>query len=85
MEPSKSPDQRNPKKTAGEFLRIDDIRELQNLLLTVLGRKWWYMGAMSDAEKVGQLIKSLDLKRSAVEIGDEFLQRLPEANATSEI
>ena len=59
--------------------------ELQNLLLTVLGRKWRYIGAMGDAEKVGQLIKSLDLKRSAIEIGDEFLQRLPEANATSEI
>ena len=85
VEPTMEANQRNPKRTAGGFLRIDDIRELQNLLLTLLGRKRQYIGAMTDAEKVGKLIKSLNLERSAVEIGGEFLRRLPEANAISEI
>ena len=85
VEPNIETNQRNPKRTAGGFLRIDNIKELQNLLLTLLGRKRQYIGAMTDAEKVGKLIKSLNLKRSAEEIGDEFLQRLSEANAISEI
>ena len=76
---------RNPERTAGGFLRIDDIKELQNLLLTLPGRKRQYIGATTDAEKVGQLIKSLNLERSVVEIGGEFLRRLPEANAILEI
>ena len=85
VEPTMETSQRNPKRTAGGFLRIDNIKELQNLLLTLLGCKRQYIGAMTDAEKIGQLIKSLNLERSAVEIGGEFLRRLPEANAILEI
>lgn len=84
--PKKSPSKRNPKTTAGSgFLRIDEISELQDLLVLLLGKQWQYMGAMTSAERIGKIIKSLDLNRSAAEIGNEFLLRLPEANATSQV
>ena len=85
VEPSKSPDIRNPKQTDGGFLRIDAMQELQDLLVSLLGRRWRHIGAMTDAEKIGRLIQSLDLNRSATAIGDEFLRRLPEASAASDI
>ena len=85
VEPFKSPDRRNPKQTDGGFLRIDAMQELQDLLVSLLNHEWRYMGAMTDAGKIGRLIQSLDLNRSASEVGDEFLRRLPEANAASEI
>ena len=58
---------------------------MQNLLLTLLGCKGQYINAMTDVGKVENLIKSLDLERSATEIGREFLRQLPEANSISEI
>ena len=86
VEPSKSPESRNPKNSAGAgFLRIDEIQELQELLVSLLSRRWRYMGEMTDSGRIGQLIQSLDLHRSAEEVGEEFLRRLPEASAASAI
>lgn len=76
----------NPKRMEIDFLRIGNIiKELRNLILTLLKCKRQHIGAVTDAEKVGRLIRSLDLERSVTEIGGEFLRRLPEANSISEI
>ena len=75
---------RNPKSTPG-FLRIDEVKELQQLLKTLLTKKWLYTSAMVEAEKVGRLIKSLDMDGTPEQIGQDFLRRLPEASISSEI
>ncbi len=79
VEPKESPGKRNPKSTGG-FLRIDDIEELQKLLATLISKQWHYMSAMVEAGKIGNLIKSLDLKDDPEKIGQKFLQRLSEAS-----
>ncbi|GEM_PF-421245 len=84
VEPKKSPDKRNPKQTIG-FLRLDNIAELQGLLTTALTTQWQYIGAMVEAKKIGEMIKSLDLSQSPDQIGYEFLRRLPEASALSKL
>lgn len=84
VEPTRSSARRNPKQTTG-FLRIDNIRELQELLETILTTKWQYIGAMVEAKKIGEIIKKLDLSRSAEEIGYEFLSQLPSASTLSEL
>ena len=75
---------RNPKSTPG-FLRIDEVKELQQLLKTLLTKQWLYTSAMVEAEKVGTLIKTLDLNRTPEQVGQEFLRRLPEASISSDI
>ena len=86
VQPNKSPDERNPKTTnTGGFLRIDSFGELQELLLSLLGQRWRYIGTMTDSQHIGRLIRSLNLSRSDQDIGDEFLQRLPAANTASRI
>ena len=75
---------RNPKRTTG-FLRIDGTEELQKLLKTLLTRQSYYMSAMVEADKIGCLVKSLDLNGTAEQIGQEFLRRLPEASISSDI
>jgi hypothetical protein len=80
VEPNRSPGKRNPKQTAG-FLRIDSVSELQELLSTVLTSEWQYVGAMVEAKRIGEIIKSLDLSRAPEQIGYEFVRRLPEATA----
>ena len=75
---------RNPKSTPG-FLRIDEVKELQQLLKTLLTKKWLYTSAMVEAKKVGMLIKSLDLDKTPEQVGQEFLRRLPEASVSPEI
>ena len=84
VKPKESPGKRNPKHTTG-FLRIDEVKELQLLLKTLLTQKWLYTSAMADAAKVGLLIKSLDMDGTPEQIGQEFLRRLPEASISSEI
>ena len=84
VKPQESVGKRNPKTTTG-FLRIDKIEELQKLLLALLTSQGRYMSAMVEVEKIGQLIKSLDLNGSPEKIGQEFLQRLPEASISTEI
>lgn len=81
VKPKEYPGKRNPKHTAG-FLRIDEVKELQQLLKALLTKKWLYTSAMVDAEKVGLLIKSLDLSGTSEKIGQEFLRRLPEASVS---
>lgn len=71
--------ERNPKHTLG-FQRLDDTRELEQLLLNMLTRNWRYMGAMVEAEQIGQVIKSLDLSKTPEEIGEAFLQRMASPN-----
>ena len=46
---------------------------------------WQYIGAMVEAKKIGALIKSLDLSQTPEQVGYEFLKRLPEASALSEL
>jgi len=84
VEPTRSLTKRNPKQTTG-FLRIDTVAELQELLTTALTTDWQYIGAMVEAKKIGALIKSLDLSRTPEQVGYEFLKRLPEASALSEL
>ena len=84
VEPGRSTARRNPKQTAG-FLRIDRIPELQELLIRILTTEWKYVGAMVEARKIGELIKSLDLSRAPEDIGSDFLRRLPEATALSQL
>ena len=84
VQPKDSPNKRNPKRTPG-FLRIDRVEELHNLLETLLGRQWHYMSAMVDVQKIGYLIKSLELNCTPEEIGYQFLQRLPDASISTEI
>ena len=84
VKPQEAPGKRNPKGTTG-FLRVDTVEELQKLILTLLTRERRYMSAMVEVDKIGHLIKSLDLNGSPEKIGQEFLQRLPEASISSEI
>lgn len=84
VDPKDPTGKRNPKRTSG-FLRIDEVKELQQLLKTLLSKQWLYTSAMVEAEKVGRLIKSLDLDGTPEKIGHEFLQRLPESSISSEI
>ena len=84
VEPTKEIARRNPKQTAG-FLRIDSVTELQGLLTKILTTEWKYVGAMVEPQKVGALIKSLDLSQTPEEIGHEFLRRIPEASALSSL
>lgn len=84
VEPARAAVRRNPKQTVG-FLRIDQISELQELLSRILTTEWKYVGAMVEAKKIGELIKSLDLLKTPEEIGSDFLRRLPEASALSEL
>ena len=69
---------RNPKETSG-FLRIDNIAELQEFLNTILTKDWQYFGAMVEAQKVGEIIKSLDLSKKDAVVGYEFLKQLQSA------
>ena len=84
VKPHVSPNIRNPKFSPG-FLRIDSASELQALLLPLLGKQLNYISAMVDVGKIGNLIKSLDFSGTPEKIGQEFLQRLPEASISSEI
>lgn len=84
VEPKRSPDKRNPKQTMG-FLRIDTVAELQELLTTTLTTEWQYIGAMVEAKKIGEIIKSLNLSQAPERVGYEFLRRLPEASSLSEL
>ena len=84
VKPQEGVGKRNPKATTG-FLRIDKIEELQKLLFELLTGEGHYMSAMVEAEKIGRLILSLDLNGSPERIGQEFLQRLPEASVSSKI
>ena len=84
VEPARLSTRRNPKRTTG-FMRIDTVSELQELLTTTLTTDWQYIGAMVEAKKIGALIKSLDLSRTPEHVGYEFLKRLPEASALSEL
>jgi hypothetical protein len=45
--------------------------------------QWRSTGAMVEAEKLGDLIKSLDLSKSSDQVGHEFLRRLPSATSRS--
>lgn len=84
VEPTGSIARRNPKRTTG-FLRIDSINELRKLLEKILMTKWQYVGAMLEPQKIGDIIKSLDLSLAAEEIGHAFLKRLPEASSLSSL
>jgi hypothetical protein len=84
VEPTRAPSKRNPKETTG-FLRIDNVTELQELLTTTLTTEWQYIGAMVEAKKIGQIIKSLDLSQAPEQIGYEFLRQLPQASALSKL
>lgn len=84
VKPHVSPDTRNPKFSPG-FLRIDEVSELQSLLAELLARNLHYVSAMVEAEEIGRLIKSLDLRETPEKIGQEFLQRLPEASISTEL
>lgn len=84
VEPRKLPDTRNPKSKFG-FSRIDGIGEFQKLLAALLNTEWVHIGAMVDPKKIGKIIKSLDLNRSADEIGYDFLKQLPKASSIDKI
>jgi hypothetical protein len=84
VEPDKSPNRRNPKQTTG-FLRIDSIPQLQEVFGTVLTTSWQYIGAMVEAEKIGEIIKKLDLSRTVAEVGYDFLSQLPSASTLSKL
>jgi hypothetical protein len=84
VEPEISTDRRNPRRTIG-FQRIDDVNELRDLLTKTLTREWRYIGAMVEAQKIGDLIKALDLSQPSEQIGYEFLKRLPSASTLSEL
>lgn len=79
VKPQVSPEKRNPKYSPG-FLRIDEVSELRSLLAELLDRKLHYVSAMVETEKIGLLIKSLDLNEAPENVGQEFLRRLPEAS-----
>ena len=78
VNPTSSPLKRNPKETPG-FLRVDNIAELQEFLNTILTKDWQYFGAMVEAKKVGEIIKSLDLSKKDADVGYDFLKLLPSA------
>ena len=80
VEPAKSIARRNPKRTTG-FLRIDSLDELKQLLEKTLMTRWLYVGAMVEPQRIGEIIKSLNLSRPTEEIGHAFLKRLPEASS----
>ena len=80
--PNDESGQRNPKRTPG-FLRIDHISELCNLMEVILDRPYRHMSAMVDVEKLGQVIKALNLGSSPEQVGNQFLEMLPDASAST--
>lgn len=50
--------------------------ELQEFLNTILTKDWQYFGAMVEAKKVGEIIKSLDLSKKSADVGNDFLKLL---------
>ncbi len=75
VEPSKSPQNRNPKSTLG-FERIDSLVELEKLFIKILTVNWRYVGAMVEVKKIGEIIRALDLSQTCEKIGETFLRQL---------
>ncbi len=65
--------ERNPKKSkGGGFLRIDTQNELSLFIKSFLEKEQVFIGSMLEKEKLGEIIKSLDLTKDLAEIGEDF-------------
>jgi len=72
---------RNPKKTQGAgFLRIDGLIELAGLIKNYLENEQVFIGSMIKKEKLGRVIKSLNLNGSYSQIGQEFFENINKVN-----
>lgn len=56
------------------------LRPRLRLDITTLTKRWQYMGAMVEASKIGELIRSLDLSKPREDVGRDFIDRLQATN-----
>lgn len=68
---------RNPKETEnGGYLRIDNMEELSRLLNYYLKIEQVFLGKMMSLNKLGDIIKSIDLNKGNKDIGIEFYRKI---------